>query len=151
MVQQPAKELNLKVKKQSHERRHFLQKLQRLYVSGICWMRLIKFWADFRPTVAKLLMGKDKVVFPRHLDNGDQVVVLNVEKIKFTGAKELEKLYHRHSGYGGGYKKLNVSQVRAAHPDRLLEHAISGMLPKNKLTCLNVDSFTFNYRDGKSI
>ncbi|MDP1743752.1 MAG: 50S ribosomal protein L13, partial [Candidatus Amesbacteria bacterium] len=87
----------------------------------------------FSTTVAKLLMGKDKVVFSRHLDNGDQVVILNVEKIKVTGKKELEKLYHRHSGFGGGYKKLNVSQVREAHPNRLLEHAISGMLPKNKL------------------
>lgn len=87
----------------------------------------------FATKIAKLLMGKDKVVFSRHLDNGDQVVVLNVEKIKLTGAKELDKLYHSHSGYGGGYKKLNVTQVRAAHPDRLLEHAISGMLPKNKL------------------
>jgi large subunit ribosomal protein L13 len=83
--------------------------------------------------IAKFLMGKDKVIFSRHLDNGDQVVVLNSEKIKLTGTKELDKLYHRHSGYGGGYKKLNVSQVRMSHPDRLLKHAVSGMLPKNKL------------------
>lgn len=92
-----------------------------------------KILGRFSSQIAKLLMGKDKTVFSRHLDNGDQVVILNVEKIKLTGAKELDKLYHKHSGYGGGYKKLNVTQVRASHPDRLLEHAISGMLPKNKL------------------
>lgn len=83
--------------------------------------------------LAKLLMGKDKIEFARHIDSGDQVVVLNVEKIKFTGLKETQKLYRRHSGYGGGFKELNAQQVREAHPDRLLLHAVSGMLPKNKL------------------
>ena len=83
--------------------------------------------------VAKLLMGKDKVTFARHIDSGDQVVVLNVEKIKFSGAKETDKHYHTHSGFRGGVKKLSVSQVRQIHPERLLEHAVNGMLPKNKL------------------
>ena len=83
--------------------------------------------------IAKLLMGKDKPTFARHIDSGDQVVVINAEKIKFSGTKEIGKRYHSHSGYKGGVKKLSVSQVRQTHPERLLEHAVNGMLPKNKL------------------
>ena len=83
--------------------------------------------------IAKLLMGKDKPTFARHIDSGDQVVVINAEKIKFSGSKEIGKRYHSHSGYKGGVKKLSVSQVRQTHPERLLEHAVNGMLPKNKL------------------
>ena len=83
--------------------------------------------------ISKLLMGKDKPTFARHIDSGDQVVVVNAEKIKFSGTKEIAKRYHSHSGYKGGVKKLSVSQIREAHPDRLLEHAVNGMLPKNKL------------------
>ncbi len=83
--------------------------------------------------IAKLLMGKDKPTFARHIDSGDQVVVLNSNNIKFTGTKEIAKRYHSHSGFSGGVKKLSVSQVRQTHPERLLEHAVNGMLPKNKL------------------
>ena len=83
--------------------------------------------------IAKLLMGKDKPTFARHIDSGDQVVVINAEKIKFSGTKEIGKRYHSHSGYKGGVKKLSVSQVRQTHPERLLEHAVNVMFPKNKL------------------
>ncbi len=83
--------------------------------------------------IANFLMGKNKPTFARHIDSGDQVVVLNAEKIKFSGSKETAKRYHSHSGFKGGVKKLSVTQVRQAHPDRLLEHAVNGMLPKNKL------------------
>jgi len=83
--------------------------------------------------VANLLMGKSKTIFSRHLDVGDHVVVTNAAAVKVTGRKEEQKLYHRHSGYPGGMVVLTLSQVRAAHPDRIVIHAVSGMLPKNKL------------------
>lgn len=83
--------------------------------------------------IAQILMGKGKTTFARHIDSGDQVVVTNVEKTKFSGKKETTKNYHTHSGYAGGHKLLSVKQVRETKPDRIVEHAVSGMLPKNKL------------------
>jgi len=83
--------------------------------------------------VASLLMGKSKTMFARHLDMADHVVITNAERVKVTGRKERQKLYHRHSGYPGGMVVLTLSQVRASHPDRIIIHAVSGMLPKNKL------------------
>lgn len=83
--------------------------------------------------VASLLMGKSKTIFSRHLDMADHVVITNAERVKVTGKKEKQKLYHRHSGYPGGMVVTTLSQVRASHPDRIIIHAVSGMLPKNKL------------------
>ncbi len=82
---------------------------------------------------AQLLMGKHKPTYTPFLDTGDHVVVVNAEKIKLTGAKEEQKLYRRHSGYPGGLTETQARTVRATRPARMIEEAIAGMLPKNKL------------------
>lgn len=83
--------------------------------------------------VAELLMGKGKTDFSRHMDSGDFVVVVNAEKIVITGNKSKQKVYITHSGYPGGFKSKKYAQVMENHPERILEHAIKGMLPDNKL------------------
>ena len=83
--------------------------------------------------IAKLLRGKDKTAFAPHLDLGDFVVVLNAAKVKFTGAKETKKIYTSYSLYPGGFKQKTVAQVRAKHPEFLIEHAVRDMLPRNRL------------------
>jgi large subunit ribosomal protein L13 len=83
--------------------------------------------------VADALRGKDKPVYTPHLDAGDFVVVINAEKIVLTGNKENDKLFMSYSGWKGGEKYRSVAQVRASHPDRLVLHAVKGMLPKNRL------------------
>ena len=83
--------------------------------------------------VAGLLMGKHKPLFNRNLDVGDYVVVLNAEKVRVTGNKAKQKEYYSHSGYPGGFKVKTLETVLATHPERILEHAIKGMLPKNRL------------------
>jgi large subunit ribosomal protein L13 len=83
--------------------------------------------------IAELLMGKHKTDFVRHLDIGDHVVVINAAMIVVTGRKSSQKLYHRHSGWPGGMTITTFAQMQSAHPDRIIIHAVSGMLPKNKL------------------
>ena len=83
--------------------------------------------------IAKLLRGKDKTAFAPHLDLGDFVVVLNAAKVKFTGAKETKKIYTSYSLYPGGFKTKTAAQVRAKHPEFLIEHAVRDMLPRNRL------------------
>lgn len=83
--------------------------------------------------IAGLLMGKHKVVYAPHLDTGDYVIVLNAAKIKVTGKKAKQKLYYRHSGYPGGLKATAFEDVLATHPTRVIEHAVKGMLPHNRL------------------
>lgn len=83
--------------------------------------------------IAALLMGKGKTNFSKHMDSGDFVVVTNVEKIVFTGKKEKQKLYRWHSGYPAGFKEKTAEKIRGEHPERILEHAIKGMLPENRL------------------
>ncbi|MGH7897367.1 MAG: 50S ribosomal protein L13 [Candidatus Binatia bacterium] len=82
---------------------------------------------------ANLLRGKGKPTFTPHVDCGDFVIVINAAKVKLTGNKEAEKLYRRHTGYPGGVRALSAEEVRARHPQRLIEEAIAGMLPKNRL------------------
>ena len=82
---------------------------------------------------AMLLMGKHKASYTPFLDTGDHVVVVNAAKIKLTGRKEEQKLYRRHSGYPGGLTETLARTVRQTRPQRMVEEAISGMLPKNKL------------------
>lgn len=82
---------------------------------------------------AKLLMGKHKPTFSRHLDTGDFVVIINAEKVRFTGEKAEQKLYHSHSGYPGGLKTVNLERMMETHPTRVIEHAVKGMLPHNRL------------------
>jgi large subunit ribosomal protein L13 len=83
--------------------------------------------------VATLLMGKNKATFSRHIDSGDNVVVINAEKIIVTGRKAAQKVYRSHSGYPGGFKERSYEKVMKEHPERIIEHAVSGMLPDNRL------------------
>ena len=83
--------------------------------------------------VAQVLRGKHKVNYVPHLDNGDCVVVINAEKIIVTGKKEEKKSYFRHTGYAGGVKTTTLSQMRRTYPERIIEKAVKGMLPHNKL------------------
>jgi len=82
---------------------------------------------------ALILMGKHKPSYTPFLDTGDHVVVVNAAKVKLTGRKEEQKIYRRHSGYPGGLTEIQARKVRAVRPTRMLEEAIQGMLPKNKL------------------
>ena len=83
--------------------------------------------------VAGLLMGKHKPIFCRHLDTGDFVVVINAEKVHVTGNKAKQKLYYRHSGYPGGLKSVSLERMMQTHPTRVIEYAVKGMLPHNRL------------------
>jgi len=83
--------------------------------------------------VANLLMGKTKNYFVNYLDCGDYVIVTNAKKIKVSGNKERSKLYRRHSGYPGGFKELTFEQQMDRDPRKIIQHAVKGMLPKNKL------------------
>jgi large subunit ribosomal protein L13 len=82
---------------------------------------------------ARLLIGKDKPVFTPYLDSGDHVVVINADKVKMTGNKVEQKVYHSHSGYPGGLKAVPAKRVRESRPEWVVREAIVGMLPKNKL------------------
>ena len=83
--------------------------------------------------VARLLMGKHKPTFARHMDTGDFVVVVNAEKAVLTGQKEEKKIYYRHSMYPGGLKQETAGKLRTRRPTQLVERAVRGMLPKTKL------------------
>lgn len=83
--------------------------------------------------IALLLMGKNKPYFVRHLDCGDNVVVINSKYIVLSGKKELNKSYHWHSGYPGGFKSVTASKVRLKNPNMIIKQAVKGMLPVNKL------------------
>jgi large subunit ribosomal protein L13 len=82
---------------------------------------------------AMLLMGKHKPTYTPFLDTGDHVVVINAKKAVLTGKKETQKVYRWHSGYPGGLREVQAAKLRASHPVKMLEEAISGMLPKSKL------------------
>ena len=87
----------------------------------------------FASKVASLIRGKHKVGFTPHVDCGDNVVVINAEKIKLTGKKWTAKTYVRHTGYPGGQRSLTATEMFEKEPTRLVEKAVKGMLPKNKL------------------
>ena len=82
---------------------------------------------------AQILKGKHKPQYTPHVDTGDFVIVINADKIKVTGAKAADKVYYRHSGYVGGLKSETFTEAMAKHPERVIEHAVKGMLPKNTL------------------
>ena len=84
-------------------------------------------------TVANILRGKGKPTFTPHMDGGDYVIVVNAEKVVTTGAKETQKNYYRHSNFPGGLKTTSLKVMRQKHPERILEAAVKGMLPKNTL------------------
>lgn len=83
--------------------------------------------------IAELLMGKSKPYFVRNLDCGDYVVVINAKNVKTTGRKETLKKYYRYSGYPGGFKAEALQDLRRRRPTEIIRHAVSGMLPQNRL------------------
>jgi len=83
--------------------------------------------------VSKLIRGKHKVNFTPHADCGDNVIVINAEKISFSGTKLVDKEYVRYTGYPGGQRFTSAQEMLKKHPERLIEKAVKGMLPKNKL------------------
>ena len=83
--------------------------------------------------VAEILRGKNKPNYTPFFDTGDFVIVINAEKVKLTGKKETQKVYYRHSGYLGGLKETSYQKMLADHPERIVMHAVRGMLPNNKL------------------
>ncbi len=83
--------------------------------------------------IARVLRGKEKPVFTPHVDTGDFVIVVNAEKVRLTGRKWSEKVYHHHSGFIGGLKAHTAKDLLARKPEELIRHAVKGMLPKNRL------------------
>jgi len=82
---------------------------------------------------ARLLMGKHKPMFSPNLDTGDYVVVINADKVRVTGNKAQQKIYYRHSGYPGGMKTFTFEKMMQTNPKQVIEHAVRGMLPRNRL------------------
>ncbi|OGW13687.1 MAG: 50S ribosomal protein L13 [Nitrospinae bacterium RIFCSPLOWO2_12_FULL_45_22] len=83
--------------------------------------------------VAKILRGKHRPIYTPHVDTGDHVIIINASKVLLTGKKLKDKVYYRYSGYPGGLKSVTAEKLMQTHPERLLQFAIKGMLPKNKL------------------
>ena len=83
--------------------------------------------------IAALLRGKHKTIFTPHVDTGDFVVCVNADKVVFTGKKPSQKMYYRHSGYPGGLKHISAENLLATKPEMVIQYAVQGMLPKNKL------------------
>lgn len=83
--------------------------------------------------IATLLRGKHKPTFTAHIDGGDFVVVVNAEKVRVTGRKAEQKMYYRHSGFPGGFKKITYRRMLTSHPDRIIRFAVKGMIPKTRL------------------
>jgi large subunit ribosomal protein L13 len=83
---------------------------------------------------AGLLRGKGKPSFTPHTDCGDFVIVVNAAKVKLTGNKQSDKVYHHHTGFPGGIRSIRAEELQARHPERLIERAVVGMLPKNRLS-----------------
>lgn len=83
--------------------------------------------------IAHRLRGKHKAEFTPHVDTGDYIIVVNAEKVRVTGRKTTDKIYYRHSGYPGGIKGTSFERLRDTHPERIIETAVRGMLPRNPL------------------
>jgi large subunit ribosomal protein L13 len=83
--------------------------------------------------IATILRGKHKPIFSPHIDTGDFIVVVNADKIRLTGNKSQNKVYYRHTEYPGGLKATSYDQMKQRHPERIIEKAVRGMLPKNSL------------------
>jgi len=83
--------------------------------------------------LARRLRGKHKAEYTPHVDTGDYIIVINAEKVRVTGNKEQDKIYYRHTGYIGNMKSVSLGKLRQTHPERIIETAVKGMLPKNPL------------------
>ena len=88
---------------------------------------------DVATRVAAILRGKHKAIYTPHVDTGDYVIIVNAEKIRVTGNKANQKVYRHYTGYAGGLKEIPYAELLEKHPERILERAIKGMLPKNSL------------------
>ena len=84
-------------------------------------------------TIAKILMGKNKVTYQPDIDNGDGVIIINAKKVRLTGAKFEDKMYYSHSGYIGNLKEKTLNEMMTKHPDKVILLSVKRMLPKNKL------------------
>jgi len=84
--------------------------------------------------ISGILRGKDHPNYTPFFDCGDHVIVINAKKVRLTGSKQEQKLYYRHSGYRSGLKEITFERMLATHPERVVLHAVKGMLPKNKLS-----------------
>jgi large subunit ribosomal protein L13 len=100
--------------------------------------------------VARILIGKDKPSFTPYLDSGDHVVVINADKVRLTGNKAEQKVYHSHSGYPGGLKEVPVKRMRETRPEWVVREAVLGMLPKNKLRARRARKLRV-YRDATGL
>ncbi|MCX7112093.1 MAG: 50S ribosomal protein L13 [Proteobacteria bacterium] len=83
--------------------------------------------------LARRLRGKHKAEYTPHVDTGDYIIVINAEKVHVTGNKEKDKIYYHHTGYIGNMKSVSLGRLRQTHPERIIETAVKGMLPKNPL------------------
>jgi large subunit ribosomal protein L13 len=83
--------------------------------------------------IARRLRGKHKPVYTPHVDTGDYIIVVNAEKVRVTGTKEQDKVYYKHTGYIGNMKSITLGKLRQRKPERIIETAVQGMLPKNPL------------------
>ena len=98
--------------------------------------------------IANKLRGKDQPTFTPHMDTGNFVIVINADKVKLTGKKLEDKMYYSHSGFPGGFKERNAKKMLEIHPTKVLELAVSGMLPKNRLRKVFMDKLKV-YTDEK--
>ena len=83
--------------------------------------------------IARRLRGKHKAEYTPHVDTGDYIIVVNAEKVRVTGNKERDKIYYKHTGYIGNMKSTSLGKLRQTHPERIIETAVKGMLPRNPL------------------
>jgi len=98
--------------------------------------------------IALVLMGKHRPQYTPHIDSGDYVVIINADKFRVTGKKLKDKIYYSHSFHPGGLKKINLELMLEKHPERVMFHAISGMLPKNRLRARRLKRLKI-YTDSK--
>lgn len=99
--------------------------------------------------IARILMGKNKATYSAHMDSGDNVVVINASKVRLTGRKEDQKVYYGHSGYPGGLKKVTYEKMHKEQPEKVIRHAVSGMLPDNRLKAKRLKRLTIS-KDAKN-
>lgn len=83
--------------------------------------------------IARRLRGKHKAEYTPHVDTGDYIIVINAEKVRVTGNKEQDKIYYKHTGFIGNMKSVSLGKLRASHPERIIQTAVKGMLPRNPL------------------
>jgi large subunit ribosomal protein L13 len=109
-------------------------KIAHLLILGLFTQVFTPKWSRrLSSEIAKRLRGKHKPEYTPHVDTGDYIIVINANQIKVTGNKSKDKIYYSHSGYPGGLKEISFEKLLAKHPERIIEIAVKGMLPKNPL------------------